>query len=106
MIEALGVKRPAEGSPTFPIVHEYVSNLGPIFHIDLYRLKSNEEIEQAGIEEYFWNRSGIVLVEWLSLHPEFSASVYKANATEHRLFKIEIKIESEKARNLQIFREN
>ncbi len=71
VLEALGADRPPEGSPTFPLVHRYPLKAGAeALHIDLYRLKSEGEIEAAGILEDLWNLDAIVLVEWLSLWPE------------------------------------
>lgn len=50
LCDALGVKDPV-GSPTFSIINEYSSESGPVFHIDCYRLKSEEEAVEAGIED-------------------------------------------------------
>ena len=52
-----------EGSPTFTIVNEYKNN---IFHIDLYRLKNEEDIENIGIGESL-DRNGIFFIEWPGL---------------------------------------
>jgi tRNA threonylcarbamoyladenosine biosynthesis protein TsaE len=49
-----------EGSPTFTIVNEYREN---IFHIDLYRLHSIDELYDSGIYDYFLN-NGIFIIEW------------------------------------------
>jgi tRNA threonylcarbamoyladenosine biosynthesis protein TsaE len=57
----------AEGnlsSPTFTIVNEYhTTNGNAVYHIDLYRLNSLKEVQDAGIEE-FLNSGNICLVEW------------------------------------------
>lgn len=51
-------------SPTFIIVNEYNSTkFHNIFHFDLYRLKSEEEILAMGFDDYMNNR-GIVIIEW------------------------------------------
>ncbi|NOS85972.1 MAG: tRNA (adenosine(37)-N6)-threonylcarbamoyltransferase complex ATPase subunit type 1 TsaE [Ignavibacteria bacterium] len=51
-------------SPTFIIVNEYNSSkFHNIFHFDLYRLKSEDEILAMGFEDYMNNR-GIILIEW------------------------------------------
>ncbi len=51
-------------SPTFIIVNEYSSPAFPkIYHFDLYRLKSQDEILQMGFDEYISN-GNIVLIEW------------------------------------------
>ena len=49
-------------SPTFTIVNEYVGRY-PIYHIDLYRMETPQEIEQLGLEEFFF-AAGVVIVEW------------------------------------------
>jgi tRNA threonylcarbamoyladenosine biosynthesis protein TsaE len=51
-------------SPTFSLINEYLlPGGGKIFHIDLYRIKDEEEAIQAGIEDVLY--SGIVgFVEW------------------------------------------
>src|ERR1700749_220988 len=51
------------GSPTFSIINEYSSPGGKIFHIDLYRLKDEEEALRAGVEDVLYS-SEICLVEW------------------------------------------
>ena len=43
-------------SPTFTIVNEYKASEIPIFHFDVYRLKSEEDFENIGGEEYFGKR--------------------------------------------------
>lgn len=49
-------------SPTFALVHEYSGPI-PLHHMDLYRLRDEEDVEATGILEYFDQR-GVVLVEW------------------------------------------
>lgn len=48
-------------SPTFTLVQTYDTPKAPIWHFDLYRLKSPEEVYELGWEDAF---SGIALVEW------------------------------------------
>lgn len=52
-------------SPTFTLVHEYSGGRLPLFHLDLYRLETREQIAGAGLEEYFYRASGVVVVEWI-----------------------------------------
>lgn len=49
-------------SPTFALVHEYMGRL-PLYHMDLYRLSSEEEFELIGGWEYF-EKGGVCLIEW------------------------------------------
>jgi tRNA threonylcarbamoyladenosine biosynthesis protein TsaE len=55
------------GSPTFSIINEYLFReneiVRKIFHIDLYRLRNEEEAMQAGVEDCLYS-DHISLVEW------------------------------------------
>ena len=50
-------------SPTYTIVNEYLSGKMPLFHFDMYRLGSSEELFDIGWEDYLV-RGGICAVEW------------------------------------------
>ena len=50
-------------SPTFTIVNEYEGGRLPLFHFDMYRLASAEELFDIGWEDYL-NRGGVCAVEW------------------------------------------
>src|SRR5215469_13908505 len=61
---ARGLDIPARvHSPTFTIVAEYTDGRLPLFHLDLYRLETAEEMLSAGIEE-FLQPDGIAVIEW------------------------------------------
>jgi len=49
-------------SPTFTLIHEYPGSL-PLFHIDLYRLESEDEVLRIGIDDYLAGE-GVTVVEW------------------------------------------
>jgi len=49
-------------SPTFTIINEYNGD-NDIYHMDLYRLKNQEELFEIGFEEYL-HSTGIVVIEW------------------------------------------
>lgn len=49
-------------SPTYTIVNEYETDI-PLFHFDLYRLESSEELYDIGFDDYL-KRDGICFVEW------------------------------------------
>jgi tRNA threonylcarbamoyladenosine biosynthesis protein TsaE len=51
-------------SPTFTIVHEYVGRSVRVFHLDLYRLETEEQIAVLGLEEMAGYENALVLVEW------------------------------------------
>jgi tRNA threonylcarbamoyladenosine biosynthesis protein TsaE len=50
-------------SPTFALVNEYTTGCLPLFHLDLYRLDTLEQIRGAGLEEFLHTR-GVTVVEW------------------------------------------
>ena len=50
-------------SPTYTIVNEYLSGRLPLFHFDMYRLSSSDDLWDIGWEDYL-DRGGICAVEW------------------------------------------
>ena len=50
-------------SPTFALVNIYSGGRLPLFHLDLYRLDSREQIIAAGLEEYL-RPAGVTVIEW------------------------------------------
>src|SRR4029450_4298374 len=50
-------------SPTFTLIHEYIGGRLPIYHFDFYRLDSEEEVVQLGLEEYLQS-NGVCVIEW------------------------------------------
>ena len=60
--EASGVDRREVVSPTFVLVHEYQGRR-PVYHLDAYRVRDEDEFLQLGPEEYF-DGDGLTLVEW------------------------------------------
>ncbi len=66
--EALDAADPDEvTSPTFTLMHEYEGERGGkpvyLYHLDLYRLEAERQVEQLGIDELMED-DAIVLVEW------------------------------------------
>lgn len=62
MAQGLGVAGRVT-SPTFTIVNEYEGGRLPLFHFDLYRLASSDELFEIGWEDYL-RRGGVCAVEW------------------------------------------
>jgi tRNA threonylcarbamoyladenosine biosynthesis protein TsaE len=50
-------------SPTFTLVNVYSGGRLTLFHLDLYRLETREDIFNAGLEEYM-NPAGLAVIEW------------------------------------------
>lgn len=75
-INALSDEKVEVLSPTFNLVYDYQTASGQVFHFDLYRLKSAEELENIG---FFENLSGgISLIEW----PEIAQKFLQRNYTQ------------------------
>ncbi len=49
-------------SPSYILINEYNGNI-PIYHIDLYRIETSEEIAELGLDEYV-DGVGICIIEW------------------------------------------
>ena len=56
-------------SPTYTIVNEYLGGRLPLFHFDMYRLESEDDLFDIGWEDYL-NRGGVCAVEWSENVPE------------------------------------
>ena len=50
-------------SPTYTIVNEYTTGRMPLFHFDMYRLRSSEDLFDIGWDDYL-ERGGVCAVEW------------------------------------------
>ncbi len=62
LARGLGI-RESVTSPTYTIVNEYLSGRIPLFHFDMYRLGSEDELFDIGWEDYL-DRGGVCAVEW------------------------------------------
>ena len=71
-------------SPTFTIVNEYEGGRFPLFHFDMYRLTSSDDLYDIGWEDYL-ARGGVCAVEW---------SEIVEDALEEDALRVDIKNES------------
>lgn len=63
--KGLGIEEPVN-SPTFTILQIYEGGRLPLYHFDVYRIGSVEEIDETGFEEYLMGE-GVSLIEWADL---------------------------------------
>lgn len=89
LLSLLGCRPAPQGSPTFGLVHQYDTPLGPCAHLDCYRLHSVEEAEARGLHEILWDPQTLVITEWFSLLAPWPESL----VTDFRVFWIEIKFD-------------
>ncbi len=71
-------------SPTFTLVNEYAGGRLRLFHLDLYRLETPEQILSAGLEE-FLQPDGVAVMEW-------AERIYDLRFTIDDLKKVKIEI--------------
>ena len=90
LARGLGITDPVT-SPTYTIVNEYLGGKMPLFHFDMYRLASSDDLFDIGWEDYL-ERGGICAVEW---------SENVADAMEDALF-ITIEKTGEESRRITI----
>lgn len=64
LARGLGITRRVT-SPSFALVNEYHEGRLPLFHLDLYRLDTPEQIIGAGLEPYLFEPDGVAVVEWI-----------------------------------------
>lgn len=62
LAKGLGASEPVT-SPTYTIVNEYLTGRIPLFHFDMYRLGSSEDLFDIGWEDYL-ERGGVCALEW------------------------------------------
>jgi tRNA threonylcarbamoyladenosine biosynthesis protein TsaE len=91
IVKGLGAAQPDEvSSPTFTLIHEYSPS---VYHIDLYRLDREDQVETLGLEEIL-DRTAVVLIEWGErfprLIPEERIEI-RLRATEENSREIEVR---------------
>jgi len=57
-------------SPTFTLIHEYKGPTATLYHIDLYRVDTQRELETLGLDDLMTDNS-ILLIEWGEKFPRF-----------------------------------
>ncbi|GAC1424939.1 MAG: tRNA (adenosine(37)-N6)-threonylcarbamoyltransferase complex ATPase subunit type 1 TsaE [Chitinophagaceae bacterium] len=74
LCDVMNVSSPVS-SPTFSVINEYASAGGTIYHLDLYRLRDEEEAIRAGVEDCLYSGS-TCLAEW----PERAPAIFPAGS--------------------------
>ncbi len=70
--DGLGIKKIA--SPTFVVMHEHRAKLVRLYHLDLYRLKKESELQVLGLPEILMHPRRTVLIEWVEKFPKLKKS--------------------------------
>ena len=88
LARGLGYAEPVT-SPTYTIVNEYLGGRLPLFHFDMYRLASSDDLWDIGWEDYL-DRNGICAVEWSenvedALENALLVTIHKTGETSRRI---------------------
>ena len=88
LARGLGYREPVT-SPTYTIVNEYIGGRIPLFHFDMYRLGSSEDLWDIGWEDYL-DRGGVCAVEWSenvadALEGALTVTIEKLGDTRRRI---------------------
>jgi tRNA threonylcarbamoyladenosine biosynthesis protein TsaE len=68
IVEGLcGARADEISSPTFTLIHQY-GHVRPVYHIDLYRLDEQRDVENLGLDDLFGS-GAVVLLEWAERFP-------------------------------------
>ena len=76
-------------SPTYTIVNEYLGGRLPLFHFDMYRLASSDDLWDIGWEDYL-ERGGVCAVEWSenvddAMENAIWVTIHKTGETSRRI---------------------
>ena len=66
MLSAIGLKKEIVNSPTFSIINCYKKDSNLIYHVDLYRIKNDKELEDIAFWDIF-HESKLIFVEWAEI---------------------------------------
>ena len=92
LLRELGIEHP-DGSPTYAIVHEYVTKLGiNAYHLDCYRIENENELLNLGLEELL-DSNAYFFIEW----PQ---KIERILPKHH--FRLYIRIESDLSREITL----
>jgi tRNA threonylcarbamoyladenosine biosynthesis protein TsaE len=81
--DGLGIRAPIL-SPTFALVHQYTDGRVPLAHLDLYRLDTPSQVVGAGLEQFIYDPTIVVVIEWVerwfggATPPLSGGSLYRA----------------------------
>ncbi len=89
-------------SPSFALVNEHRDGRLPLFHLDLYRLDTPEQIIGAGLEPYLFTPEGVAVVEWMErwMGEDVQCSMSNVQCRPERYRRVVIETVSETVRRI------
>lgn len=98
IVKGIGIEDDVS-SPTYTLVNEYSNTVKAVYHFDLYRIGSVDELYDMGFEDYLTEKSTLI-IEWPQIaedYPFDNPVVIKLEAVESDPFERVITIETEDA---------
>ena len=86
-------------SPTFTLVNEYAGGRLTLFHLDLYRLQTEEQIHEAGLDEHL-QPDGVAVIEWAERWQEVRSPKSEVRSVTARLRCVQIEVLNETERRI------
>jgi tRNA threonylcarbamoyladenosine biosynthesis protein TsaE len=65
--KGLGIRESEVSSPTFSLIAEHRGGRIPLYHFDVYRLRSADDLHDLGFEDYVREPDGVVVIEWANI---------------------------------------
>ena len=91
-------------SPTFALINQYDSGRLRLFHLDLYRLDTRDQIVGAGLEPYFYQPAGVTVIEWAERWFQNDSSFqFQLPSARFRRVSIEVLSETDRRINYEDF---
>ena len=95
LARGLGIDEKEVSSPTFALVHEYRGKTNTLYHFDMYRIESWDDLYSTGFFDYL-DLGGILAVEWSenieNVLPNKYYRVEMSNPEQNDRRKIEIEL--------------
>ncbi len=79
LAQGLGVSQRIH-SPTFSLVNHYAGGRLPVYHLDLYRLETIEQLLSAGLDEFFSQTNGVTVTEWFERWQQLAPAPWQPRA--------------------------
>lgn len=86
-------------SPSFTLVNEYRGGRLALFHLDLYRLETAEQVHAAGLDEYL-EPDGVTVIEWAERWAEIRSPKSAVRSAARSLRRVQIEVLGETTRRI------
>ena len=99
VLQGLGLKGNTVRSPSYTIFRRYKTKKFFVYHFDLYRVNTFQEVVNIGYDEYFYSPGGVTLIEWAKENLLFDCFKIKINFVNLNTRKISFSFQGAKYKN-------